>query len=120
MRQVVEQQASEITRRAMYDEITGLPNRFLLQDRLSQAMALSDNSGKLTAVLSISLSAYRAVADLHGHDVAEDMIRAAAKRLESAVRSADTIGVNKPLASMVPPPLTLQANVGCVARAVAN
>lgn len=93
MRVVVEDQASEITRRAMHDDLTGLPNRYLLQDRLSQAMGLSDRNGNLTAVVAISLSAYRSMSELLGHEAAEDMMRAAAQRVESVVRSVDTIGV---------------------------
>ncbi len=93
MRNVVEDQASELTRRAMHDDLTGLPNRYLLQDRLSQAMALSDRNDNLTAVVAVSLSGYRNMTDLMGHEAAEDMMRAAAQRVESVVRSVDTIGV---------------------------
>ena len=93
IRHVVEEQATEITRKSMHDELTGLPNRFLLQDRLQQAMRLSDRNGNITAVVSISMSAYRGISELLGHDAADDMIRAAAQRIETVVRSIDSIGV---------------------------
>lgn len=94
MHEVVQKQAAEMTHRAMHDDLTGLPNRFLLQDRLTQAMALSDRNDHYAAVVSIGLSSYREIHDLHGHEVAEDMIRGAAQRIETVVRSVDTVGAH--------------------------
>ncbi len=93
MQKIVRKQANEITHKSMHDEFTGLPNRFLLQDRLSQAIKLSDRNGNMTAVVSISLSGYQKLDDLLGHDAADEMISEAARRVERVVRSADSIGV---------------------------
>lgn len=93
MEGLVKDQAEEITHRAMHDELTGLPNRFLLLDRLKQAMNLSARNDNLTAVVSVSLSAYEHVFGMEGGDAAEAMLKQASERLESVVRAVDTIGV---------------------------
>ncbi len=93
MQELVSRQAKEIVRKSLHDELTGLPNRFLLQDRLAQAMKLSNRNGTITAVVCISLSSYRKIYHLAGHEVAEESIREAARRVESVVRSVDSIGI---------------------------
>ena len=93
MQHLVQNQAEEITHKSMHDDLTGLPNRFLLLDRLTQAMKLSARNDNLAAVVSVSLSAYQAVYNAAGSEVAETMLRSAAERLENVVRGVDTIGV---------------------------
>lgn len=93
MEDLVRDQADEITHRAMHDNLTGLPNRFLLLDRLKQAMSLSARNDNLTAVVSVSLSAYSHVFGMEGGDAAEAMLKEASERLEKVVRAVDTIGV---------------------------
>lgn len=94
MENLVRDQADEITHRAMHDDLTGLPNRFLLLDRLKQAMSLSARNDNLTAVVSVSLSAYPHVFGMEGGDAAEAMLKQASERLEKVVRAVDTIGVS--------------------------
>ena len=93
MQSLVHEQAQEITHRSMHDALTGLPNRYLLLDRLSQAMKLSARNDNLTAVVSLSLSAYQSVYDNRGMDAAESMLKEASDRLETVIRDVDTIGV---------------------------
>ena len=90
---LVQKQAKEITHQAMHDTLTGLPNRFLLMDRLNQAMKQSARNDNLTAVVSISLSSFDFVHDQHGAGYAEQLLREASTRLENVVREVDTIGV---------------------------
>ena len=93
MQSIVQNQARELTHQAMHDDLTGLPNRFLLLDRLTQAMKLSERNESLTAIISISLSAYQNVKDLSSSESADQMLQQASARLEKVVRSVDTIGV---------------------------
>ena len=93
MQHLVQDQAQELTHRSMHDDLTGLPNRFLLLDRLTQAMKQSARNENLAAVVSVSLSAYQTVYNAAGSDAAESMLKRAAVRLEKVVRGADTIGV---------------------------
>lgn len=92
MEGLVKHQAEELTHRAMHDELTGLPNRFLLLDRLQQAMRHSARNKNLTVVVSISLSAYPEVFSMEGGDAAEAMLKQASERLDAVVRAVDTIG----------------------------
>lgn len=93
MQHIVQNQAEEITHQSMHDDLTGLPNRFLLLDRLTQAMKLSARNNNLAAVVSVSLSAYQTVYYAAGSEAAESMLKQAAQRLENVVRGVDTIGV---------------------------
>lgn len=93
MKQVIHQQAQDITHKAMHDELTGLPNRFLFMDRLSQAIRASDRNDSITAVLCLSLSRYRETCDLIGYSAAEELIKQAAKRLSTVVRVGDRVDV---------------------------
>ncbi len=93
MQSVVQVQAHEITHKSMHDDLTGLPNRFLLLDRTTQAMRQSSRNNNLAAIVSISLSDYQRVHSTDGSDAAEWMLRTASERLEKVVRSVDTIGV---------------------------
>ncbi|MFK7915471.1 MAG: EAL domain-containing protein [Pseudomonadales bacterium] len=93
MQSVVQDQAEEITHKAMHDELTGLPNRFLLLDRMTQAMRQSARNSNLAAVVSLSLSDYQRISGAEGSEAADWMLGQAAERLEGVVRSVDTIGV---------------------------
>ncbi len=93
MHQVVRTQAEELTYKSMHDELTGLPNRFLLVDRLTQAIKLSARNGNQAAIISIGLSEYQHINEVKGHEQAEGILKRAAARIEQVVRAADTIGV---------------------------
>lgn len=94
IRKLVKEQATEITRKSMYDEFTGLPNRLLLQDRLAQVMVRAECQDKSTAVVSIGLSGYRRMAELAGFNSAEEMVRGAAQRIETVIRSTSDLGLS--------------------------
>lgn len=76
---------------AYYDELTGLPNRYLFQERVGQAMerARRDRSGM--ALLFIDLDGFKQVNDQHGHKVGDVLLAAVAANLQQAVRSEDTL-----------------------------
>jgi len=76
---------------ALYDPLTGLPNRALLDDRLSQAIASSRRTGTSLAVLFVDLDGFKVVNDLFGHHVGDQLLREMADRLAEARRSSDTV-----------------------------
>jgi diguanylate cyclase (GGDEF)-like protein len=76
---------------ALYDVLTGLPNRRLLNRSLDHAISRSRRSQKITAVLFIDLDGFKSVNDTHGHTVGDELLVAVAGRLSGLVRSEDTL-----------------------------
>ncbi len=76
---------------AFNDELTGLPNRRLFHDRLSQALALSKRQGTTVALFHIGLDGFKAASDMLGLSGGDYLIREAAARLRIIVRESDTI-----------------------------
>jgi diguanylate cyclase (GGDEF)-like protein len=81
----------EVRQLAFHDPLTGLPNRRLLCDRLSQAMAASARSGAYGALMFIDLDHFKSLNDRHGHEVGDLLLVEAADRLRSCVREVDTV-----------------------------
>jgi diguanylate cyclase (GGDEF)-like protein/PAS domain S-box-containing protein len=76
---------------AFQDVLTGLPNRRLLNDRLSQVMSANKRSGHHGAVLFLDLDNFKPLNDTHGHGVGDLLLIQAAERLKSCVREMDTV-----------------------------
>jgi diguanylate cyclase len=76
---------------ALYDRLTGLPNRFLLEDRLAQAMARADRAQKSFAVMFVDLDGFKAVNDTYGHRIGDDLLRAVGRCLAKCIRNEDTV-----------------------------
>jgi diguanylate cyclase (GGDEF)-like protein/PAS domain S-box-containing protein len=77
---------------AEFDGLTGLPNRNLLQDRLTQTIAQARRHDWQGAVLFIDLDRFKLVNDTLGHHVGDALLAEAGKRLKQCVRSGDTVG----------------------------
>jgi len=76
-----------------HDPLTGLPNRVLFLDRLGQALRrLEREKDYLFAVLFLDLDRFKVVNDGLGHLVGDQLLKAFAKRLQSTLRTADTVG----------------------------
>jgi diguanylate cyclase (GGDEF)-like protein len=76
---------------ANYDPLTGLPNRIIFVDRLRQAMAQSQRSGRALAVFFLDLDRFKAVNDTHGHAVGDVLLAQVAARLRACIRESDTL-----------------------------
>jgi diguanylate cyclase len=81
----------KLQRQALYDEVTGLPNRRLLGDRLGQARAQADREKQLIALLYIDLDGFKLVNDSLGHPVGDLLLGQVAMRLGERVRKSDTL-----------------------------
>ncbi len=76
---------------ATHDDLTGLPNRTLLQDRLHLALARVKRAQVLLAVVFLDLDNFKKINDTLGHDVGDELLKQAAGRLRLALRAGDTI-----------------------------
>jgi diguanylate cyclase (GGDEF)-like protein/PAS domain S-box-containing protein len=76
---------------AFHDTLTQLPNRRMLEDRLTRAMAYSKRSGRFGALMFLDLDHFKALNDGHGHDAGDLLLREVAHRLKSCVRETDTV-----------------------------
>jgi diguanylate cyclase (GGDEF)-like protein len=81
----------EVRQLAFYDALTKLPNRRLLNDRLSQTMAASARSNCYGALMFLDLDNFKSLNDTHGHEVGDLLLIEAADRLKSCVREMDTV-----------------------------
>lgn len=75
---------------ALYDDLTQLPNRRLLLDRMQKAMAACGRSGRRGAVLLIDLDKFKELNDTHGHGHGDRLLKQVAALLNSCIRDADT------------------------------
>ncbi len=82
---------ADLAHAARYDELTGLPNRRLFQDRILSAIARCRRGQSRGALLFIDLDDFKRVNDEHGHLVGDQLLHAIARRITSCVREADTV-----------------------------
>ncbi len=87
-RKVAEEQVQSL---AYYDALTGLPNRALLQDRLTQALASARRQNSKVALLFIDLDRFKMINDSLGHSIGDLLLESVAERLKSVIREQDTV-----------------------------
>jgi diguanylate cyclase (GGDEF)-like protein/PAS domain S-box-containing protein len=88
---VAQAMAQQITHSAEHDYLTGLPNRMLLNDRISQAIALARRHMKKVAVLFLDLDGFKHINDSLGHPIGDQLLKSVATRLVDCVRASDTV-----------------------------
>ncbi|WP_052507409.1 GGDEF domain-containing response regulator [Desulfonatronovibrio magnus] len=85
---IVEQ---ELTRKALHDPLTGLPNRQLFNDRLSQALSYAERYSQKVGLIFIDLDNFKPVNDQYGHMFGDAVLQTVAHRLNTCARKTDTV-----------------------------
>ena len=91
MRQSLVELAERMHYKAMHDELTGLPNRTLNDDRLNLAVTRAGRENGSFAVLLLDLDRFKDINDTLGHGIGDEVLRIVANRLNSEIRDTDTI-----------------------------
>ncbi|HEA14982.1 MAG TPA: EAL domain-containing protein [Pseudoalteromonas prydzensis] len=81
----------KIVQLAYFDELTGLPNRRLFNDRLSMALAAAHRCNDMLAVMFIDLDRFKEINDSLGHSAGDVLLKLVAKRIQSVLREGDTL-----------------------------
>jgi len=76
---------------ATHDSLTGLPNRFLFQDRLEQALAKAKRNGSIGAILYLDLDGFKSINDGFGHGVGDQVLQYVGRLLLETLRGYDTV-----------------------------
>lgn len=76
---------------AHYDALTGLPNRYLLADRMQQGIIKCSRHDRFLAIAFIDIDGFKAVNDTHGHDIGDELLKKLADELKYALREGDTL-----------------------------
>jgi diguanylate cyclase (GGDEF)-like protein/PAS domain S-box-containing protein len=81
----------QMTHSAQYDLVTNLPNRLLLNDRITQAISLARRQSRPTAVLFLDLDRFKYINDSLGHFTGDKLLQSVSRRLLTSVRASDTV-----------------------------
>jgi diguanylate cyclase (GGDEF)-like protein/PAS domain S-box-containing protein len=83
--------AEQMEHSAKHDFLTGLPNRMLLNDRISQAIAVAKRHGTRVALLFLDLDGFKHINDSLGHSMGDKLLQSIAERLVCSMRASDTV-----------------------------
>lgn len=82
----------ELRQRCRYDPVTGVLNRYAIDEELRRELARSRRSGAALSVLMVDLNAFKSINDRHGHTRGDEALRLTAARLVELLRSSDRVG----------------------------
>jgi diguanylate cyclase (GGDEF)-like protein len=88
----IQEAEEKIIYQAHFDNLTGLPNRFLILDRLNHSISEANRDESGIAVCFLDLDGFKKVNDTLGHDAGDKLLLQAAERISGAVRSVDSVG----------------------------
>lgn len=91
LQKLVEVRTKQLFQKAHYDSLTGLPNRYLLVDRLHQAISKSARTKSNNAVIYLDLDRFKIINDTFGHQNGDLLLKEVAKRLKTTQRDGDTV-----------------------------
>jgi len=87
----VRRQMEEIEHRALYDQLTGLPNRTLFRDRLQQLILVARRERSAAAVMLVDVNRFKEINDALGHDVGDVLLQSLGERLRGEMRASETL-----------------------------
>ncbi len=96
LRRLIQRTIEETRKLALFDSLTGLPNRQRYRERLEKAIDRANRSGELVATSFIDLDGFKRVNDTLGHRAGDQLLMQAAQRILSVVRSGDWVGRASP------------------------
>lgn len=88
----IKQSEERLERLAHYDMLTDLPNRLMLLDRLTHALASASRRGKTLAALFIDVDHFKNINDGFGHPSGDEVLQTVARRMSARLRKGDTLG----------------------------
>jgi diguanylate cyclase (GGDEF)-like protein len=80
-----------LVERALHDDLTGLPNRRFMHERLEHALTIAERTSTKVAVVFVDLDLFKAVNDTYGHVVADEVLVEVSRRLRATLRKGDTL-----------------------------
>jgi diguanylate cyclase (GGDEF)-like protein len=87
----IRRQVEEIEHRALYDQLTGLPNRNLFRDRLDQSILSSRREQTSSTVMFLDVDHFKEINDTLGHEAGDTLLEVVAERLRTQMRAGDTL-----------------------------
>lgn len=87
----LKQTEEQVRRMAFYDQLTNLPNRRLLEDRLNQLITQAERARHRMSLLYIDLDKFKPINDDMGHEVGDWLLRSVAQRMQGCLRKSDTV-----------------------------
>lgn len=89
--QKLNQLYSQLQELALYDSLTGLPNRILFSDRLKYALLTAERNNEYCMLMFIDLDGFKDINDKYGHDMGDEVLKFVANRMQKVLRITDTV-----------------------------